>query len=142
MIIRYNLLSVSFSYKSFYSTMSAPILQPCSCQVPYEGYRNATCSCPQQQQQQSAFSPTPAYPQSHYPLVPVHHIQPGGVSFSPIPVASSLAISTMIPTIHGQPDLIPSRVEDSFFQRHPVRDLDESFYSPCLLCRSWLASAI
>lgn len=113
-----------FEFKSsFYhfSTMSAPILQPCSCQIPYDGYRSSSCSCPQpHQQQQSAFTPTPTYPQSHYPLLPMHHIPPGGMSFSPIPVAGSLAISTMIPPVHGQPELIPNRLEEAFFQRHPV----------------------
>jgi len=111
------------------STVSAPVLQTCSCQVPFEGYRNSTCSCPQQHHQhQSAFSPTPTYPQSHYPLLPVHHIPPGGVSFSPIPVAGSLAISAMIPTVHGQPEMMPNRLEEAFFQRHPVNGppLDDS----------------
>ena len=116
--------SVLYLIISFlFSTVSAPVLQTCSCQVPFEGYRNSACSCPQHNQQhqhQSAFTPTPTYPQSHYPLLPVHHIPTSGVSFSPIPVAGSLAISTMIPTLHGQPEMMPSRLEETFYQRPPV----------------------
>ncbi|XP_065072022.1 E3 ubiquitin-protein ligase RNF38-like [Rhopilema esculentum] len=103
------------------SEISAPILQPCSCQAPLDGCRNANCSCHQQHQpQQNVFTPTPAYPQSPYPLLPVHHIPSGAVSFSPIPVAGSLAIPPLIPTLHGQPDMIPNRLEETYFQRHPM----------------------
>eukprot|EP00794_Sanderia_malayensis_P005334 gene5334-6003_t len=90
------------------------------------GYSSQNCSCIQQQQHQqqqshaasASVSPSP-YLHSRYPMLPVHHISPSTVSFSPMPISGALAFPRFVSSVHhGQPEMVPNRMDETYFQRH------------------------
>ncbi len=118
----------------FSSERAGSVIQPCNCPGLVSGFGGQTCSCIQQQQQrqqrhQNTLASMTPYLHSPYPVLPVHHIAPGAVSFSPIPISGAVAFPQVVSAAHGQPEIIPNRMEETYYQRHMVIIEEDSFLS-------------